>query len=104
MARRGIEKQLSLPFEAVRVQSVFDGFKPDIEKCHRLQDEPASTSGNEFYWWQSRFGEWLQIKRSGWSRGEYLEIGKPFPSVWESFERFMTRSKPMGVPRAALEL
>lgn len=107
MPKRGIKSQLFLPFQKSRVDEIFDQWRPKVENWHRFQDTPTKFSskqgGNCFYWWKSRYSEWIQEMRPKWSIEIYIETDKLFPLIWESYEEFMTRSKAIGIPNAALE-
>lgn len=104
MAKRGYKKQMSLPFKLDLMTNLFEQFRPDLDKCHQLQDAPRSTSGNCFDWWRSRYSEWLASKRGTIPFSEYSEMDKLFPLIWERFEREFTRSNYCrGVPNRAFD-
>jgi hypothetical protein len=101
--KRGIQKQLTLPFDADVVSSIFVLFEPEISKWHTFQDKAGCTGGNDYYWWSSRWNDWIQEQREQWSVEKYLNTYQLFPRIWERFEEKFTRIGARGVPNSALE-
>lgn len=82
-----------------RVSRFFELFRPELAKLHRLQDATRSTCGNEYFWWRSRWGDWLETRRGSWNFERVREVDLSFKAVWLAFERTMTRAGgAMGVP------
>ena len=67
----------------------FELFAPQIPKWHQLQDT-GSAIGNCFFWWRSRYGEWLHDENFEFERRH--KIDKSFPDVWVHYEKEMTRN------------
>lgn len=79
----------------------FELFCPNIPKWHQLQDAPNSTSGNCYFWWQSRYSEWLHEKIKEFERRSKFD--KAFRDVWLDYETRMTRSPvAFGLPDKAI--
>lgn len=101
--KRGFKKQISLPFFLDTVEDIFLKFQNDVENWHKFQSKHKSA-GNDYYWWSSRFGEWMQEYRQQISTETYLAIYQIFPRIWEKHETFFTRNpSARGVPNSALE-
>lgn len=102
MAKRGKERQLNLLFEIDRITEVFTLFEPELIKWHKFEDT-NKTYGHEYYWWKSRYGEWIQENRSVWGFERTHAYDILFPRIWERYEEKFRRGKALGVPKEALE-
>lgn len=100
MPKKIIIKQFALPFDADIVQEVWELWQVQVEKWHKFQKQNR-FAGNEFFWWRSRYSEWIQEMRPRWTTAEYLEKDKLFPRLWEKHGEEMQGSPISGVPKEA---
>lgn len=83
----------------------FELFSAEIPKWHKFQDTPdgfggAAQGGNCFFWWRSRYGDWLQDKIPDFERRSKFD--KVFKEIWLDYEPEMTRNKhSLGLPDKA---
>lgn len=102
MPKKIIIKQFALPFDADIVQEVWDEWKTEVEKWHEFEKKNKSF-GHEFFWWRSRYSEWIHEMRPKWTVAERIEKDKLFPRVWERYGEEISGSPIIGVPKEAYE-
>lgn len=100
MVKRKFVQQLQLPFDLDIVEQTFGEFKPMLAKWHEFIKKNGYGNG-EYFWWRSRYSEWIQELRSqGIGFEVYHEKDKLFPRIWERFEKEFT-GRCLGVPSDA---
>jgi hypothetical protein len=103
MPKKTIIRQFALPFDADIVAEIWELFAPEVKKWHKFQ-KLNSSAGNDFFWWQSRFSEFIQEHRENWSINEYLERSKLFSRIWVNYGEIMRGSPILGVSAEFYEI
>ena len=102
MPKKIIIKQFDLPFDADIVLEVWEQFEPKVKTWHKFQ-KTSKSAGNCFFWWRSRYSEFIEEIHSKWTVDERIKRGKLFPRIWETYGKEMSGVEIVGVPKEAYE-